>query len=249
MATMSDLAAAAGAALGIPESLAQRSAEARAAETGGNAEDILSAWAGGAPPPAAATTEPAPPTTSEAQPEPETELAPPEVIIAAAPVATPEPAPAGPYKPPILVGARDNPMTVLMGALGLFALILIIGLIGPASQAEEPGARSSALSYTQAAVEGQDVYGSLGCSACHTQLVRPVIADVGLGGVTLNDSNQVIGTRRFGPDLSDIGSRMSASQIEATVGGLGDHPGHSLSTDDMTKLVAYLTQSQTTGGG
>ena len=139
-------------------------------------------------------------------------------------------------------------MTVLMGALGLFALILIIGLIGPASQAEEPGARTSALSYTQAAVEGQDIYGNLGCAACHTQLVRPVIADVGLGGVTLNDSNQVIGTRRFGPDLSDIGTRMSASQLEATVGGLGDHPGHSLSTDDLTKLVAYLTQSQTTEG-
>ncbi len=246
---MSDLAAAAAAALGIPESLAQRSAEARAVETGANADDILSAWAGGAPAPAAATPEAAPLTTSEAPPEPETQLAPPEVIVAVAPVATPEPGPAGPYEPPILVGARDNPMTVLIGALGLFALILIIGLIGPASQAEEPGVRTSALSYTQAAVEGQDIYGSLGCAACHTQLVRPVIADVGLGGVTLNDSNQVIGTRRFGPDLSDIGTRMSASQIEATVGGLGDHPGHSLSTDDMTRLVAYLTQSQTTGGG
>ncbi len=248
---MSDLAAAAAAALGIPESLAQRSAEARAVETGANADDILSAWAGGAPAPAPATTEAAPPSTSETtdQPVPETQPAPPEVIIAAAPITVPEPAPAGPYKPPILVGARDNPMTVLMGALGLFGLILIIGLIGPASQTEEPGARTSALSYTQAAVEGQDIYGSLGCAACHTQLVRPVIADVGLGGVTLNDSNQVIGTRRFGPDLSNIGTRMSASQLEATVGGLGDHPEHSLSTDDLTKLVAYLTQSQTTEGG
>ncbi len=50
---MSDLAAAA-AALGIPEALAQRSAEAKAAASGSTVEEILAAWAGGAPAPAAA---------------------------------------------------------------------------------------------------------------------------------------------------------------------------------------------------
>ncbi len=246
---MSDIAAAA-AALGLPESLTQRSAEARAAETGASVDDILSAWSGGAPAPAAAAPAQAPPAPAAVdQPAAETAPAPPEIIVTAAAPVAPEPVPAGPYEPPVLVGARDNPMAILVGALGLFALSLLIGLVGPASQTEEPGARTSDLSYTQAAVEGQDVYGSLGCSACHTQLVRPVIADVGLGGVTLNDSNQVLGTRRFGPDLSDIGTRMSASQIEATIGGLGDHPAHTLSTDDLTRLVAYLSQSHTTEGG
>lgn len=246
---MSDIAAAA-AALGLPESLTQRSAEARAAETGASVDDILSEWSGGAPAPAAATpAEAATAPEAEDQPTAETTPAPPEIIVAAAARVAPEPVPAGPYEPPVLVGARDNPMAILLGVLGLFALILMIGLVGPASQAEEPGARTSDLSYTEAAVEGQDVYGSLGCAACHTQLVRPVIADIGLGGVTLNDSNQVLGTRRFGPDLSDIGTRMSASQIEATIGGLGDHPAHTLSTDDLTRLVAYLSQSHTTEGG
>ena len=55
---MSDLAAAA-AALGIPELLVQRSAEARAAETGASVAEILAAWAGGESGPAAAA-QPAP---------------------------------------------------------------------------------------------------------------------------------------------------------------------------------------------
>lgn len=44
----------AAAALGLPEALVQRSAEARAAETGSSVDEILAAWAGGEAPPAAA---------------------------------------------------------------------------------------------------------------------------------------------------------------------------------------------------
>ena len=53
---MSDLAAASE-ALGIPETLVQRSAEARAAETGSSVEEILAAWAGGEKAPAGASPE------------------------------------------------------------------------------------------------------------------------------------------------------------------------------------------------
>ena len=49
---MSDLAAAA-AAMGVPETLVKRSAEARAKATGASVDEILAAWAGGAPAPAA----------------------------------------------------------------------------------------------------------------------------------------------------------------------------------------------------
>jgi hypothetical protein len=76
-------------------------------------------------------------------------------------------------------------------------------------------------------------------------MVRPIVADVGLGGVTLNDSNQVLGTRRFGPDLSDAGSRLSGSQIETIVAGVGGHPALSLSSTDLEALVAYLVESKT----
>lgn len=46
---VSDLLESAAAALGIPPALAQRSAAARAAETGSSVDDILGAWTGGAP--------------------------------------------------------------------------------------------------------------------------------------------------------------------------------------------------------
>lgn len=44
---MSEYLSAAAAALGLPEALVQRSAEARAAETGASADEVLQAWAGG----------------------------------------------------------------------------------------------------------------------------------------------------------------------------------------------------------
>jgi len=87
-------------ALGLPETLVQRSAEARAAETGQSVDDILAAWAGGEAPPsggegdAVADTSAPEPETSEApepgetaeEPAPET---PAPVIEAPEPAATP----------------------------------------------------------------------------------------------------------------------------------------------------------------
>lgn len=256
---MSDLSAAAE-AMGLPETLVERSAEARAAETGASVEDILAQWAGGEAAPAPATTEepaetegaateeaaeeapaeeeqaePAPPTPVVETPEPTTEEAP-------APAAA-----AGPYKPPVLVGARDNPMTVLAGVIGLFFIVLMVGLVGPSIPTETPGARTSNVDYSADALRGQEIYVSTGCAACHTQMVRPVVADVGLGPVTLNDTNQILGTRRFGPDLSDVGSRLSHDDLEGIIGGAGEHPALRLAEEDLADLVAYLSESE--GGG
>ncbi|MEX2250896.1 MAG: hypothetical protein WD895_02355, partial [Acidimicrobiia bacterium] len=58
---MSDLLAAAAAALGTPESLVRRSAEARASASGMTVDEVLAAWAGGAPPPVGETPTGAPP--------------------------------------------------------------------------------------------------------------------------------------------------------------------------------------------
>jgi mono/diheme cytochrome c family protein len=81
---MSDLAAAA-AALGIPELLVQRSAEARAAETGASVDEILAAWAGGESGPAAA-----------AQPEPSEPSEPEETVPPAEDAEEPDEEPAAP---------------------------------------------------------------------------------------------------------------------------------------------------------
>lgn len=254
---MSELSAAAAEALGIPEAIVMRSAAARATETGMTVDDVLQAWAGGEAPPAgtAPPATDAPPDSGEtppdAPPEEETEAptptAPPETeTVTPLPAAMPATTVSG--RPPVLVGKTDNPLAVLIGAVALFAAVLLVGLVGPALPTESPGARSSELPFTESAERGHQLFLSTGCAACHTQLVRPVVADVGLGAVTLNDSNQVLGTRRFGPDLSDVGTRLSGSQIEATVTGFAGHPGLRLSRADLDDLVAYLTESKTSVG-
>ena len=95
--------AGAAAAMGLPEALVQRSAEARAAETGQSVDEILAAWAGGeavAAPPPAAEPEPASSADAEEAPaeEPEPALVPdvvietPEPVSGAAPTRAPLPA-------------------------------------------------------------------------------------------------------------------------------------------------------------
>ena len=84
---MSELSAAAAAALGVPEAIVQRSAAARATETGMTVDEVLSAWAGGGavagPTPAAAEEAPA----STPEPEAAVEEAAPAVETPVEPVA------------------------------------------------------------------------------------------------------------------------------------------------------------------
>lgn len=59
---------------------------------------------------------------------------------------------------------------------------------------------------------GRDLYISQGCAQCHTQEVRPVAADVGLGAVSAfgdyaNENPVLRGFRRIGPDLFHVATR------------------------------------------
>jgi Cytochrome C oxidase, cbb3-type, subunit III len=99
---MSDLSAAA-AALGIPEAIVQRSAAARAAETGVTVDEVLAAWAGGGSVAggSAAPSEPSPaveeaPTDSETAAEAEKETVAEEVPAEPIAATAPSGAPSGP---------------------------------------------------------------------------------------------------------------------------------------------------------
>jgi len=83
---VSDLLDAAAAALGAPADLVQRSAAARAAETGASVDDILSAWTGGAPvaPAPVAAEEPVSEAPTPEEPAPEEPAA--AVAVMEAPV-------------------------------------------------------------------------------------------------------------------------------------------------------------------
>ena len=89
---MSELLTAAAAALGVPEALVQRAAAARAVDTGASVDEVLAAWAGGAPMAAAAPTPAPAEAPDEAPPPDDTPDQPP--AAAPPPAATPAPSPA-----------------------------------------------------------------------------------------------------------------------------------------------------------
>lgn len=101
---------------------------------------------------------------------------------------------------------------------------------------------------------GRDLYISQGCAACHTQMVRPVASDVGLGAVSVAgdyayDRPALMGTQRLGPDLMHIASREGFNP-EALPAHLENPrssrpwstmPSYSyLSAADIDALVAYI---------
>lgn len=257
---MSDLAAAA-AAMGVPETLVKRSAEARAKATGASVDEILAAWAGGNEAPAATTAPsaaepkdagPQTPVAGEDLPIPSPEAGPVpdrEDAVPRTPDADQKPrvaAATGPAALPVLVGERQGVGVVLTGSFGLLVLSLLLSVFLPSLQQPGNGVRSSNHAYSPEARAGRDTYLSQGCATCHTQLIRNVVTDVGLGPVTLDNTNQVIGYRRIGPDLAAIGERIEdTGAVLALLAGEGNHPAATgLSETDLANLVAYLRESR-----
>ena len=268
---MSELLEAAAQVVGAPPELVQRSAEARADADGVPVEEVLAAWAGGGAVPASAPVAPSPPApvaaaapvaaspapaavpsptpASAASAAPPSPVAPPSL---ARPTVVSTEVAAGP--PPVLTGRVDRPYRYLFGAAALLILCLGVTLVVPAFSGTGRGALHSEIPYTAAALRGQEIYLSEGCAGCHTQMVRPIVADAqlaavaGVGGVTLSDTNQVIGRQRYGPDLANVGNRMSPEDMEALLSGEGGHLSYGGSW--MDSLVAYLSESQVlTEGG
>jgi len=108
---------------------------------------------------------------------------------------------------------------------------------------------------------GRDVYISEGCIHCHSQYVRPNSADVLMWGPaeTIAEIRQqhppLIGNRRQGPDLSQVGARRSALWIKAhfydppEVSGASIMPSYAFLFRDQrgNDLVAYIESLQTLG--
>jgi hypothetical protein len=254
---VSDLLAAAAQAMGIPEPIAERSARARAEASGQSYEDVLTAWAGGE---AVATAPPAeePTAPAEEAPEPAEEGPAPEPTAAepappAAP-AQPEPTPAAaagravPARPPVLEAPPDRPLVTVAGGVGVIILVLLLGVVFPTLGGPTDEVRTSEIAYSEAGQAGRNVYLRAGCASCHTQSVRAVVADVGAGPVALADTNQVVGFRRLGPDLSNVGTRLEPDQLRAVLTG-GSHPAIPLSGSAIDSLVAYLSESAFPGSG
>ena len=67
--------------------------------------------------------------------------------------------------------------------------------------------------YTPLELAGRDVYIQEGCNNCHTQTVRPLVAEVvrygdySKSGEFVNDRPHLWGSRRMGPDLARLGGK------------------------------------------
>lgn len=124
---MSDSLSAAASALGAPEALVKRSAEARAKASGVSVDDILAAWAGGG----AVALAPAPSEAEESEPDPTSEAA-----LAPEPMA-PAPVPSRPDVPEVEEEVEDEdeapaPLRVRVAAAGRVGMWTgaILGVVG-----------------------------------------------------------------------------------------------------------------------
>lgn len=101
---------------------------------------------------------------------------------------------------------------------------------------------------------GRSIYISEGCAECHTQSVRPVGTDVGLGPVSqpgdyVHDNPTLLGNVRFGPDLMHVASSENFDP-QAVAAHLRDPqatfswstmPAYDyLSSEDIDALVVYI---------
>ena len=261
---MSEFLEAAARAVGAPAELVLRSAEARAGADGIAVEEVLQAWAGGeaapsapaaveTPPPAPTPTDTSPPPSvaPAVSPEPAADPVPslvPEVPAPAPVESPPQPAAVATGPPPVLKGRQDRPFRYFFGAAALLVLCLVVTVVLPPLSDPGRGAFHSQIPFTETALRGQTEYLAEGCAGCHTQLVRPIVADAqlaalaGQGGVTRSDTNQVVGRQRYGPDLANVGNRLGLDDIEAVLSGQG---GHVLYRGErMDSLVAYLMESR-----
>ncbi|MEN9653228.1 MAG: hypothetical protein RL303_948 [Verrucomicrobiota bacterium] len=106
------------------------------------------------------------------------------------------------------------------------------------------------------AIQGREVYLSLGCVSCHTQQVRPAGqgSDLARGlGVRPSVARDyvlqpqvLLGDRRIGPDLANYGARTSQINVETLLtdpasSGVVWHPSYRfVEAAQRTALVAYL---------
>lgn len=259
---MSDIAAAAE-NMGIPESLVQRSAEARAKATGASAEEIIAAWAGGGSAPAAAAPSEAPAEAAEAAPAPTpepAEAAPAELApvpaaapaVAAAPAASPPPPPPSMPDPdgaPLLVGREDSGGALIAISVAVVVLGALLAAFFPTQYArsEVNAAVGTQPEYSAAALDGREVFLAEGCAGCHTMLVRSTVTDADLGRVTRPQdipalAPDTLGMRRIGPDLSDIGARDPGSQLGDVLTFLEDPA--SVSLDLRHQPYGYLSDRE-----
>jgi cytochrome c oxidase cbb3-type subunit I/II len=154
-------------------------------------------------------------------------------------------------------GAGSRAMSIVQGALLLFTIaglsVFALPAIEVGSEPSELAAATREHPDASPQARGREIYAAEGCWQCHTQQVRAIVTDVGLGTVSqpgdyVYDPDDLLGARRIGPDLAHVASR--GWDFESLMDHLADPratrswsvmPSYShLDTADLEALAAYL---------
>lgn len=156
--------------------------------------------------------------------------------------------------PPVLLGG------LLKGAVGLFAVAALSVWILPSFESDNVegtilGDFSRFYEAGSDEAAGRQIYLQEGCWYCHTQQVRPIVTDVGLGAVSqpgdyVHETPAMFGVQRIGPDLMHAGSREPTDSVAWLTAYLEDPrairpwstmPAYgNLSDTEISQLAAYL---------
>ncbi|MFC1827055.1 cbb3-type cytochrome c oxidase subunit II [Thermodesulfobacteriota bacterium] len=109
---------------------------------------------------------------------------------------------------------EKKPILLLILATGAILVGTIITMVLPFIWVNTEADRiESVTPYTAIQQEGRDVYIREGCNNCHTQTVRPLVAEVirygdySKSGEFVNDRPFLWGSKRTGPDLARLGGK------------------------------------------
>ncbi len=241
---MSELLAKVAEILGIPETLVQRSAEARAEASGNTVEEILQSWAGGEAVASSAPVEEAP--VVEETPVEEVQE---EVVVAEEVEMVVE--------EESIELKKESSLVFISGVIGVALFTYFFAFVIPKNQSADLVAESlnNEIVVSQEVLEGAKVYNDLNCQSCHTQNVRLLIPDSQNGKILKNKfANEIIikntGLLRLGPDLSTSATREPTNNGKwlsryltdsASVRDTIPHPNYDfLSVTDLDYLVTYL---------
>ncbi len=157
----------------------------------------------------------------------------------------------------LAVDSEEAPGWVGVGSIallvGIGAFILVVLLPAFESEAATPTILADEsriyLENSDTAI-GRDIYISEGCMYCHTQVVRPIVTDLGLGPVSqpgdfAHEEPVMFGVARMGPDLKHVGDRgvitVAYLQDPRAERPWSTMPSYShLSNADLEALAAYL---------
>ena len=256
---MSELIAKVAEILGIPETLVQRSAEARAEASGNTVEEVLQSWAGGEAVAASAPAEKAPVVEETLVEEVKEEV----VVVEETPVEE--------VKEEVVVAEdvetvveeetvelkKESALVFISGVIGVALFTYFFAFVIPKNQSTDLVAESlnNEIVVSQEVLKGAQVYNDLNCQSCHTQNVRLLIPDSQNGKILKNKfANEIIikntGLLRLGPDLSTSATREPTNNAKwlsryltdsASVRDTIPHPNYDfLSVTDLDYLVTYL---------